>query len=400
MNILIIEPFASGHHGKYLQWIASVILARGHHIQLGIFKESLDHPSVRELLSSCGPKLSVISAPTQPYASVEGRVWSMGREMLKFRRIMGNFYLKGVRRERVDLVLLPYLDYCTYALALLGSPFGRTAWSGIVMRPSFHFSSMGVTAPETRSDPWKERLFHRLLSSRHLRALFTIDKTLQEYIHGSGRPHASRLHYIPDATEPMPAMNRQQARQLLGIPMAGKVILVYGALSSRKGIDVLLQATESDAFPSNVHIVLSGEQPVEVEAILQSATARRLRLDYRLHEIKRYVTNEESAAVFSAADFVWVGYRRHYLMSGLLVQAASAGLPVIACEEGLIGWLTRRYRAGIVVSTSSPPTIARAIMELCNNPDLALEYGENGRLAYASHTQENVGRIMLDAIEV
>ncbi|MEK6801194.1 MAG: glycosyltransferase family 4 protein [Nitrospirota bacterium] len=400
MNILIVEPFASGHHGKYLQWITSSIIARGHHIQLGTFKESLDHSAMQEVLSSCGQNLSVVSEPAQRYASIEGKVWSMAREMLKFRRIMASLYAEAVQRERVDMVLLPYLDYCTYALALLGSPFGRTAWSGIVMRSAFHYSSMGVKAPQTRSDPWKERLFHRLLSSRHLRALFTIDKTLQEYIHGSGRPHASRLHYIPDVTEPMPAMNRQQARQLLGIPVSGKVILVYGALSSRKGIDVLMQATENDAFPSDVHIVLSGEQPAEVEDILRSATADRLRLDYRLHEIKRYLTNAESAAVFSAADFVWVGYRRHYLMSGILVQAASAGLPVIACEEGLIGWLTRRYRAGIVVSTSSPPSIARAVKELCDNPELAHEYGENGRMAYASHTQENVGRIMLDAIEV
>jgi glycosyltransferase involved in cell wall biosynthesis len=400
MNILIIEPFASGHHGKYLQWIASVILARGHHIQLGIFKESLEHPSVRELLSSCGPNLSVISAPTQPYASVEGRVWNMGREMLKFRRIMGSFYAKAVRRERVDLVLLPYLDYCTYALALLGTPFGRTAWSGIVMRPAFHYSSMGVKAPQTRSDPWKERLFHRLLSSRHLRALFTIDKTLEEYIHTSGRPHASRLHYIPDVTEPMPAMNRHQARQMLGIPVSAKVILAYGQLSTRKGIDALTRATVDGVFPSDVHILLAGEQSPDLEKILRAPIADQLRLNKRLHEIKRYHCNQDSTAVFSAADVVWVGYQRHYQMSAVLVQAASVGLPVIACEEGLIGWLTRRYRAGVVVSTSSPPTIARAIKELCNNPDLAREYGENGRLAYASHTRENVGRIMLDAIEI
>ena len=103
--------------------------------------------------------------------------------------------------------------------------------------------------------------------------------------------------------------------------------------------------------------------------------------------------------VFSAADVVWLGYQGHYHMSGVLVQAGVMGLPVIACEEGLIGWLTRRFGSGPVVATSSPAAIATAIAELSRNATLAQHCGENGRLAYASHNLGIFSRILVDSIE-
>jgi len=145
--------------------------------------------------------------------------------------------------------------------------------------------------------------------------------------------------------------------------------------------------------------MFAGRQDEDVESFLKSPLGTRLKTSGRFHQINRHLNSDEENMVFSAADVIWLGYQGHYHMSGVVVQAGVMGLPVLACEEGLIGWLTRRFKSGLVVSISSPSAIAKAIEDLSQNVKVAQQYGENGRLAYASHTEENFSRILVDAIE-
>ncbi|MBA3968005.1 MAG: glycosyltransferase [Nitrospirales bacterium] len=267
------------------------------------------------------------------------------------------------------------------------------------MRTGFHHFAWGVKAPTGVINSFKERLFFHLLRNPFLRAVFTIDVTLKEYTENLALPQASRLVFIPDMTETKRSMGQEQARHELGISKDEFSVLVYGSLSLRKGIEVLIRATEEESFPSEGRLLLAGKQDAEVEKFLRSPLATKLLGSGRIHQMNRYLNADEENIVFSASDVVWLGYHGHYHMSGVLVQAGVMGLPVLACEDGLIGWLTERFRSGIVVSTSSPSAIAKAIEELSGNANLAQQYGENGRLAYASHNLENFTRILLEAIE-
>ena len=295
--------------------------------------------------------------------------------------------------------MLPYLDYCTYAFSTMGSPFNNTAWAGLVMRTGFHHSAWGVKAPINRTNTVKKHLFYRLLRNPFLRTLFTIDLALKEYTENLSPPQGSRLVYIPDMTETNRSMSREEARHALGIPENGFLILVYGLLTLRKGIETLAASTEDNDFPSEGHLLFAGKQDEDVASFLNSPLGIRLKTGGRFHQLNQHLNTAEENMVFSAADVVWLGYHGHYHMSGVLVQAGVMGLPVLACEEGLIGWLTRRFTSGLVVSTSSPSAIAKAIGELSRDVKVAQQYGENGRLAYASHTRENFSRILVDAIE-
>jgi glycosyltransferase involved in cell wall biosynthesis len=159
-----------------------------------------------------------------------------------------------------------------------------------------------------------------------------------------------------------------------------------------------LHASEHSDFPSRCHLLLAGKQAPEAMTILQSPPAMRLRQAGRLHEIAHYLNEEEENLAFSAADAVWLGYIAHYQMSGVLVQAGMMGLPNIACEEGLIGWLTTRHQSGVVVPMSDSSIVARKIKDLFETPGRAREYGNNGRKAYASHTEAGAAKILLQAI--
>jgi len=399
MNILIIEPFVQGHHGAYLRWIIRAILSRGHSVWLATFEESLMHPSVQELRSSSGDQLTIISKPSRPFGTFDGNLFRMIVDMMVFRRVLGDFYALASMRDRIDFVLLPYLDYCTYALPVAGSPFGATPWGGIIMRAAFHYSAMGIKAPANmilgRVKIW---LFGRLLREPHLRALFTIDEALDEYANVWPPGVRSHLVYLPDLAITKRSTDRASARQSLKIPQEAIVILLYGSLAKRKGIEALLQASEHPDFPSRCHLLLAGKQAPNAVPILQSQCAMRLREAGRLHEFTHYLSEEEENTIFSAADAVWLGYLGHYQMSGVLVQAGMMGLPNIACEEGLIGWLTTRHQSGVVVPISDPSIVAKGIKDLFEIPGRAQEYGNNGRKAYASHTEGRAAQILLQAI--
>ena len=398
MTILIIEPFAQGHHGAYLSWIIRAILSRGHSVQLATFEESLVHPSIQDLLSTSGDRLTVLTKPSRPFGIFDGNLIRMIFSMIVFRQVLRDFYVMASKRSRVDFVLLPYLDYCTYALSVAGSPFGATLWGGIVMRAAFHYPAMGIKAPTGKVEPVKRWLFGRLLRDPHLRVLFTIDETLYEYAHVWPPEVRSRLVYLPDLAVTKRSTDRLTARQGLGIPEDAIVILVYGSLSKRKGIEALLQASEHHDFPARGHLLMAGKQAPDAMLILQSPQAMRLRQAGRLHELTHYLCEEEENTVFSAADAVWLGYLAHYQMSGVLVQAGMLGLPNIACEEGLIGWLTTRHQSGVVVPISDPSIVAKEIKDLFEIPGRAREYGNNGRKAYASHTEDGAAKILLQAI--
>jgi len=399
MNILIIEPFVQGHHGAYLRWIIRAILSRGHSVQLATFEQSLVHPSIQELLSTSGDRLSILTRPSRPFGTFDGNLIRMISSMMVFRQVLGNFYVQASKRGQIDFVLLPYLDYCTYALSVAGSPFGATPWGGITMRTAFHYSAMGIKAPtKTMVERVKQWLFGRLLCEPHLRALFTIDEALDEYAHVWPPEVRSHLVYLPDLAVTKRSTDRAAARQGLGIPHDAIVILVYGSLAKRKGIESLLQASEHPDFPSRCHLLLAGKQAPDSLPILQSPRAMRLRQAGRLHELTHYLSEEEENTVFSSADVVWLGYLAHYQMSGVLVQAGMMGLPNIACEEGLIGWLTTRHQSGVVVPISDPSIVAKGIKDLFETPGRAREYGNNGRKAYASHTEGRAANILLQAI--
>ncbi len=399
-TILIIEPFVQGHHGAYLHWIIRAILRQGYSVQLATFEPSLGHPSMQNLVSTCGDRLTIITKSFRAFGTFDGNFIRMAADMLAFRQLIGHFYALASRNSRIGFVLLPYLDYCTYALAVAGSPFGTTPWGGITMRTAFHYAAMGVKAPTSKVEQIKSRLFCRLLRDPYLRALFTIDQTLLEYAQVWPADARSRLVYLPDLATTKRTIGRAAARESLKIAQDALIILVYGSLAKRKGIEALLQASERSDFPSRCHLLLAGKQDPAAMAILQSPRAMRLRQADRLHEITHHLSEEDENVVFSASDAVWLGYLEHYQMSGVLVQAGMMGLPGIACEEGLIGWLTTRHQSGVVVPISDPSRIAIQIRDLFETPGRAREYGNNGRKAYASHTEDCVARILLETIGV
>lgn len=385
-RVLIIEPHMSGHHGVWLGWLVPGLLEHGYHILIATLEYSLKHPVMQKLICKYGDIVKTIVLSDMKKCRQRGNVFSLVKREFCYRHLFQRFYCESIKRGSVDVVLVPYLDYCAYATGLLGSPFGETPWLGLVMRPAFHYRAMGITAPHRGLDIIKRQLFFRLLSNKTLKKCFTIDETLIDFVEKKDQPNSCRLLYLPDPIKFNGTGSREEARRLFGIPQDASVILVYGALTLRKGIEALLKAVCEPETPGMIHVMLAGKQDEEVKNLLRSAEAKRLLSKGRLHQIDMHIDSEKEYAVYRAADIVWVGYRGHYQMSGILVQAGMMALPVIACNEGVIGWLTKKHGTGLIVSISDAKEVARAIRHLEKLPEIRKEYGLQGQRAFSKNT--------------
>ena len=359
--VLIIEPNFTGHRWRYAQWAAQAYEEAGLASVIATMPSNEDHPLARKIVEERRPGLEIafIDVPP-PVRSIAAPVLRVS--YARYHRYFAHAFARVAACVPVSLVVVPYVDYFLYALPLLGSPFEETPWIGITMRATFHHQYAGVKAPDRPiANAVKARLFRHAVKARGLNTLLSIDPTLPEWSsHALARTRShshATIAYLadpfPDARADDPAAAR--ARLNFG---PGPHLLVYGSITDRKGIRELVTALEHMAHAPT--LVVAGEQDEPTQAFLRSR-ARCLTPEPIV--IDRFITNELELDLFSACDIVWLGYKGHYGMSGVLVQAYRFGKRVVATSEGLIGWFCAGGKLGPVLDDLSPKAIVCGISE-------------------------------------
>jgi hypothetical protein len=304
-----------GHYGVYLRWIVRGAVERNLRVFIATFENSLDHPIFKTMLGECEETPEIISLPLPETDYMQNfGLWGLLRKEIFYRSLFGRFYNEAIQKTTPDFVFLPYLDYCAYAIALLGSPLRHTPWAGLAMRQAFHFKKMGIIGPRSLLLLPKQLLFLRMLQQANLRVLFTIDPVLNKYIKSKTSACDRKMHYLRDPANLEGDISKEVASKKLLIPNDAFIVLVYGAISFRKGMDVLLSAMADQEFPEGVHILLAGRQKPEVVRLLSSPFVGSLRSSGLLHQMNKFLTDEEKYMVFKASDIAWLGYRGHYTM--------------------------------------------------------------------------------------
>lgn len=364
MHILIIEAALTGHHSGYLERIAEAFLEHGHVVTCTVLQKDGEHPAIERLRATYAEAFRVQLIDDASYtAAVQSPLGEPGRE-LALRLLFGRAYAEVNQRDSVGYVFLPYLDYCLYALGMLGPPFGGTAWGGICMRPSFHYELYGVLAPRPKMAFIKRALFLRLLRSKTLKSVYTIDELLNRFVVERHNRWARRLQYVPDPAELKGNHTHASARSSLGIPDDAAVVLVYGAIDERKGLDVLAEAAGGPEVPKTLHLLIAGRQSAGVRTLMNSDKMEGLTQAGRCHVINEFVDASVEQKVFAAADIVWLGYRNHYSMSGVLVLAALSGKTILGTHQGLIGWYIREKNLGSAVDTADAHAVQVELLQL------------------------------------
>ena len=353
--VLIVEPNLTGHRWRYVEWIMQACGEADYPCILVTECANEDHRLARQITAANrqDQQIAFVDPEAQPRRLLGSNQYA--RFHRYFKRVHG---ILG-RTQSIRLVVVPYADYFFYGLPFLGSPFGTTPWIGITMRSTFHHHKVGIKAPDRPIvNAIKALLFKRAIRSTGLRTLLTIDPTLPEWSARHASKRSAAITYVADPFPDERAENPVLARERLGLDADQRYLLVYGSITERKGIYELVHAlTCLEHAPT---LIVAGEQDTGTRHFMRnharSLTPAPLVLD-------AFITNDVERDLFSACDAVWLGYKGHYGMSGVLVQAYRFDKPVIATEDGLIGWFSRRCELGPILSDLSSASIGRAITE-------------------------------------
>lgn len=129
-----------------------------------------------------------------------------------------------------------------------------------------------------------------------------------------------------------PALDKQDARQMLGLPAQGRVFLFYGHIRRYKGLDDLLE-TFASLEAEDVRLILVGR--ARPPSLAHSLTARA-EADARVMTHFEFVPDDQLIGYLSACDLVVLPYRET-LTSSAVVLAASYGRPALMPKRGCMG---------------------------------------------------------------
>ena len=168
---------------------------------------------------------------------------------------------------------------------------------------------------------------------------------------------AEDLAEVPTA----PAVEAERAR--LGNP--DLLLLFFGAVRHYKGLDTALEAVARLPRDLDVRLLVAGrfwEGRERYDRIVESLGIRD-----RVVLRDGYVTNEDTALAFSAADAVVLPYRSA-TQSGVVQLAYAYGKPVVATEVGGLPAAVDHGRTGLLAPPDDPAALAAALERLAADP--------------------------------
>ncbi|HXK40857.1 MAG TPA: glycosyltransferase family 4 protein [Candidatus Paceibacterota bacterium] len=171
-----------------------------------------------------------------------------------------------------------------------------------------------------------------------------------------------------------------------------KIILFYGALEKRKGIDVLINAFNILNTKYLIHdtkLVIVGTGP-ESESLKLKVSAgggsafggKSLKLDEKTVFLD-WMTNDELPALLNSADVFVYPSRRvggwEEQFGYAMAEASACGVPVVATKTGSIDEVVVDGKSGILVEPNNSEQLAEAMNKILSDSNLAKQMGEFGR---------------------
>lgn len=367
-HILIMETEMAGHQFDYIRLLFCFLLEQKHGPKLtllasfGLYKrlstiEELSHGIEQGLIE-------IITLTDSETAKCTHRI-------LWIRSLYRWFTaLKYCKRCNANHIHYLHIDHMQFPLALKLPVPKRITISGILFRPSIHYSQLlniSLGLREKIKSVRKKILYRLMLTHPGVRTIFSLDEYFVSYAR-QNLPYGHKIRYLPDPSM-FPADGGQSALRcdiVDLIPQGRKTFLMFGVLDSRKGIFEVMQALSvlDNRTANNMALIFAGNLRdefrddfiTELQKYSESHPA-----DVWIHLEDRFLAENELVHLLKRCDVVLIPYQRHVGSSGLLIWAASARKPVITQDFGLMCALTRKYQLGQAIDTTKPSEIAKAI---------------------------------------
>ena len=206
---------------------------------------------------------------------------------------------------------------------------------------------------------------------------------------------AAHVEVVNDGLARMPAPEpRAEARAALGLDPEAFVIALLGRVADWKGQDVLARALARSELTDDIESVglIAGDGYGDPAPERELAALRdSLGLGDRL-AMAGFIDADRA---FGAADVVAVPSTRPDPFPNSALEAAAAGLPVVAASHGGLTEIVKDGETGLLVPPGDPAALARMLRELADDPERRLKMGE---LAAADARERFAPERMLDEV--
>jgi glycosyltransferase involved in cell wall biosynthesis len=362
-HLLIFEPDPRGHTPEWVEHLLRYALEErcGIPVTFAVAPELADtlstalgegtHPDIRiERLTE-----NDVARCLSPHFTVSAfSRWRLMRRHLK--------------RARASHGLFLCLDHLSLPLALGLRSAGRRV-SGILFRPSIHYRGLSEHEPTLRErvrDLRKRILYALMLRNPALSRVFSLDPYFSG--HSGLRSPNRKVRCLADPAFPLspaPAENPD------ALPDGRALFLLFGSLTERKGILVLLDALRHlhPLAADRCAVLIAGGLDPALRGAVDERLAALARLQPSLWIELRdaYIPANELAALVHRSDVILAPYQRFVGSSGVMIWAAGAGKPIVTQDYGLLGKFARDYALGHAVDTTDPAALCDAIASIVHN---------------------------------
>lgn len=264
--------------------------------------------------------------------------------------------IRRVRAERETRAVLVSHVLPVGTVAMLARLLG-----GSVYGVFFH----GMDLLQAERSFWKKWLTKKIIQYSH--ALFVNSSATACILQ---RFTDRRPVLVTPGVEPRQFLTREESRGKLGLSLEEKIVLSVGRFVPRKGFDVLIEAMKN----VNARLVIIGDGPdrQRLEALVSHASI-----------LMSDVSDADRDVWYATADVFALPVREDRGdIEGfgiVFLEAALAGLPVVAGKSGGVSEAVIGGETGLLVDPRDVSAIAGAIRELLDDPGRAQAMGEAAR---------------------
>jgi len=239
-----------------------------------------------------------------------------------------------------------------------------------VSAANFTFDTYPGSWPKKVYKVFQREVFRRTLG-HEIRAISILGEWHRDRLKQQLRPPDDfTIAVIPDGGgDAGTPIGRSEARDKLGIPYSGPILLFFGMLRRDKGIAGLIDAVSR--VPNDGWRLLIAGFPMDYTADEIKALIARHHVHDRIILRLQYISDDEVPLYYYASDGVVFPYASCYTGgSGPLMKGACTyGRPVIASGVSELGRLVQEHGIGLVSAPDDPDSRAEKIREFLAMPE-------------------------------
>jgi glycosyltransferase involved in cell wall biosynthesis len=221
----------------------------------------------------------------------------------------------------------------------------------------------------------------RLVRTRRLLAradqVVTLWSGAAEVLQRDFRLTRSRLTVIPNGVPPdrFPLVgpdDRADARRELDLPETAPVAAYVGALVEEKGVDTLIEAFGRIQDATGAHLLVAGDGPArrQLEGLASTHAPDAVRFVGSL---------ADPWTAYAATDLVAFPSRGGDSMPAVIIEAAFAGVPLVATAVAAIPTMVTDQESALLVASDDVEAMATALEQAMTDPHLRARLAEANR---------------------